>query len=41
MKNDISKDKNLINTVNVTSLNKENDLNYYFDILLNHEMDKE
>ena len=39
--NDITKDKNLVNTVNVTSLNKENDLNSYFDKLLNQEMDKE
>ena len=39
--NDISKDKNLVNTLNVTSLNKENDLNAYYDKLLNQEMDKE
>ena len=41
IKNDISTDKNLVNTVNVTSLNKEKDLNSYFDKLLNQEMDKE
>ena len=38
---DIGADKSLVNTVNVTSLNKENDLNAYFDKLLNQEMDKE
>ena len=38
---DMTKDKNLVNTINVTSLNKENDLNAYFDKLLNQEMDKE
>ena len=41
LKNDISKDKNLVNTINVTSLNKEKDLNTYFDKLLNQEMDKD
>ena len=40
-KKDIGADKSLVNTVNVTSLNKENDLNAYFDKLLNQEMDKE
>lgn len=38
---DISGDKNLVNTINVSSLNKERDLNSYFDKLLNQEMDKE
>ena len=40
-KKEIGADKSLVNTVNVTSLNKENDLNIYFDKLLNQEMDKE
>ena len=40
-KKEIGADKSLVNTVNVTSLNKENDLNSYFDKLLNQEMDKE
>ena len=40
-KKEIIADKSLVNTVNVTSLNKENDLNTYFDKLLNQEMDKE
>jgi hypothetical protein len=38
---DITTDKNLVNTINVNSLNKEKDLNSYFDKLLNQEMDKE
>ena len=41
LNNEITKEKNLVNTINVTSLNKENDLNSYFDKLLNQEMDKE
>ena len=40
-KKDITSDKNLVNTINVSSLNKEKDLNAYFDKLLNQEMDKE
>jgi hypothetical protein len=38
---DISTDKSLLNTVNITNLNKEKDLNAYFDKLLNQEIDKE
>lgn len=38
---DITTDKTLVNTINVNSLNKEKDLNSYFDKLLNQEMDKE
>jgi len=39
--NDTSTDKSLVNTVNISSLNKEKDLNAYFDKLLNQEIDKE
>lgn len=34
-------DKNLLNTINVNSLKKENDMENYFDKLLNQKMDKE
>ena len=40
-KNDITNEKNLVNTVNINSLNNEKDLDSYFDKLLNQKMDKE
>ncbi len=40
-KEEITTDKSLVNTVNVTNLNKEKDLDAYFDKLLNQEIDKE
>ena len=40
-KNDIKNEKNLVNTVNINSLNNEKDLDSYFDKLLNQKMDKE
>ena len=40
-KNEIEVDKNLVNTVNINSLNNEKDLDSYFDKLLNQKMDKE
>ena len=40
-KNEIEVEKNLVNTINISSLNKEQDLDSYFDKLLNQKMDKE
>jgi hypothetical protein len=40
-KNEITNEKNLVNTVNINSLNNEKDLDSYFDKLLNQKMDKE
>ena len=40
-KKEITAEKNLVNTVNINSLNKEKDLDSYFDKLLNQKMDKE
>ena len=40
-KNEIEVEKNLVNTVNINSLNNEKDLDSYFDKLLNQKMDKE
>ena len=40
-KNEIEAEKNLVNTVNINSLNQEKDLDSYFDKLLNQKMDKE
>ena len=40
-KNEIDAEKNLVNTVNINSLNQEKDLDSYFDKLLNQKMDKE
>ena len=40
-KSEIEAEKNLVNTVNINSLNKEKDLDSYFDKLLNQKMDKE
>ena len=40
-KNEIANEKNLVNTVNINSLNNEKDLDSYFDKLLNQKMDKE
>ena len=40
-KNEIEVEKNLVNTININSLNEEKDLETYFDKLLNQKMDKE
>ena len=40
-KGEIEVEKNLVNTININSLNKEKDLDSYFDKLLNQKMDKE
>ena len=40
-KGEIDVEKNLVNTININSLNKEKDLDSYFDKLLNQKMDKE
>ena len=34
-------EKNLVNTININTLNQEKDLDSYFDKLLNQKMDKE
>ena len=40
-KGEIEVEKNLVNTININSLNKEKDLDSYFDKLLNQKIDKE
>ena len=40
-KGEIEVEKNLVNTININSFNKEKDLDSYFDKLLNQKMDKE
>ena len=40
-KGGIEVEKNLVNTININTLNQEKDLDSYFDKLLNQKMDKE
>ena len=40
-KREIEAEKNLVNTININSLNQETDMDSYFDRLLNQKMDKE
>ena len=40
-KGQIEVEKNLVNTININTLNQEKDLDSYFDKLLNQKMDKE
>ena len=40
-KGEIEVEKNLVNTININTLNQEKDLDSYFDKLLNQKMDKE
>ena len=40
-KGEIEVEKNLVNTININSLNQERDLDSYFDRLLHQKMDKE